>query len=92
MPQLGAIAVSSAALRNCALALHAAPADRGVHVATLTIGGLVERGDIFEHVRSRPERLGEVGDSTLDPDAIADAAWRLHTRRDRAEEVFSAFG
>ncbi|WP_405861566.1 hypothetical protein OG407_25695 [Streptomyces sp. NBC_01515] len=39
-----------------------------------------------------PERFGNVGDRTLDPDEIADGAWELVARRDRAEETFSVLG
>jgi hypothetical protein len=41
-------------------------------------------------VTSQPDRFGAVG--TLNPDRIADKAWRLYTERDRAEETFSALG
>ncbi|MBB5958080.1 NADP-dependent 3-hydroxy acid dehydrogenase YdfG [Saccharothrix tamanrassetensis] len=91
MPPLGALAIASAALRNYAVTLHAGLADQGVYAGNLTIGGLVERGDIHRLVKSQPEKFGDVGDKTLDPDDIADEAWRLFTGRDRAEAVFSAF-
>jgi hypothetical protein len=90
MPGLGALALSSAALRNYALTLNAGLADKGVYAGTLTIGGLIERGDIHTLVTSQPGRFGAVG--TLNPDRIADEAWRLYTERDRAEETFSALG
>ena len=89
MPMLGSLAVTSAALRNYAVTLHAALAARGVYAGTLTIGGLIERGDIHAYVRSRPEQFG-AATGTLDPDEIAEAAWRLYADRDRAEAVFSA--
>ncbi|WP_427921404.1 SDR family NAD(P)-dependent oxidoreductase [Streptomyces sp. cg40] len=92
MPTLGALAVSSAALRNYALTLNAALADTGVYAGNLVIGGLVERGDIHQLVTSNPEQFGDVGDRTLNPDEIADGAWELVTRRDRAEDTFSVFG
>jgi hypothetical protein len=41
-------------------------------------------------VTSQPDRFGPVG--TLNPDEIADAAWRLYAERDRAEATFSAVG
>ncbi|GGN24673.1 short-chain dehydrogenase [Lentzea pudingi] len=87
MPMLGALALSAAALRNYALTLNAALADKGVYAGTLTIGGLVERGDIHQAVRAHPERFGEV--RTLNPDDIAETAWQMVVKRDRAEEVFS---
>ena len=92
MPSLGALAVSSAALRNYALTLNAALADKGVYAGNLVIGGLIERGDIHRLITSNPEQFGNVGDHTLDPDEIADGAWELVARRDRAEDTFSVFG
>ncbi|MFD1045078.1 ROK family transcriptional regulator [Kibdelosporangium lantanae] len=55
----------------------------------LIIGGLIERGDIHDHVMANAEQYGQI--PTLNPDDIADTAWDLYTRRDRAEEIFSAF-
>lgn len=92
MPFLGALAVISAALRNYVITLNAGLAGTGVYAGTLTIGGLVERGDIHRFVRSRPEQFGDVPPRTLDPDDIAEAAWTMYTARDRAEEVFSVLG
>ncbi len=92
MPALGALAVTSAALRNYALTLNAGLAEKGIYAGTLTIGGLIERGDIHQLVKSRPEQYGDVGAWTLDPDEIADTAWRMYTERDRPEVTFSAFG
>ena len=89
MPMIGAFAVPSAALRNYVLTLNATVADKGVLAANLIIGGLVERGDIHAHVTANAETFGRIG--SLNPDDIADAAWDLHTKRDRADEVFSVF-
>jgi len=91
MPALGALAVASAALRNYALTLNAGLAGTGVYAGTLTIGGLIERGDIHRFVTSQPGQFGETGIPSLDPDDIADAAWDLCSKRDRAEATFSAF-
>lgn len=92
MPMLGQIALAAAALRNYALTLHAALADRGVYAATLTIGGLVERGDIHAMVTADPDKYGVANGRTLDPDRLADTAWHMYRTRDRAEEVFDALG
>jgi NADP-dependent 3-hydroxy acid dehydrogenase YdfG len=89
MPVLGALALASAALRNYALTLNAALAEKGVYAGTLTIGGVIERGDIHRAVASRPEQFGNLAGHTLDPDAVAETAWQMFVRRDRAEEVFS---
>jgi NADP-dependent 3-hydroxy acid dehydrogenase YdfG len=92
MPALGALAVASAALRNYALTLSAGLAGTGVYAGTLTIGGLIERGDIYRFVTSEAARFGGAGVGSLDPDVIADTAWDLYTRRDRAEATFSTLG
>ncbi|WUI01797.1 SDR family NAD(P)-dependent oxidoreductase [Spirillospora sp. NBC_00431] len=91
IPMLGNLAVSAAAMRNYALTLHAALADQGVYAGTLTIGGLIERGDIHRLITSQPERLGGMTVRTLDPDTIADTAWNLYKKRDTPEAVFNAF-
>jgi hypothetical protein len=39
---------------------------------------------------ANPDRFGDTGLKTLNPDDIADTAWQLYTKRDRAEAVISA--
>jgi NAD(P)-dependent dehydrogenase (short-subunit alcohol dehydrogenase family) len=85
MPVLGSLAPASAALRMYVLTLAAAVQEQGVYAATLTIGGLVERGDIHRMVVEQGAKL-----PTLDPDDIADTAWRMYLARDEAEAVFDA--
>ncbi|GIE97644.1 SDR family NAD(P)-dependent oxidoreductase [Paractinoplanes rishiriensis] len=85
MPALGNLALSSAALRNYAITLHAALAEQGVYAGTLTIGGLIERGDIHRFV-------GAAAVHTLNPDDIAETAWEMYAKRERAETVFNALG
>ncbi|MDN3353448.1 SDR family NAD(P)-dependent oxidoreductase [Actinomadura sp. DC4] len=87
MPALGDLAVASAALRNYALTLNAGLAEHGVYAGTLTIGGLIERGDIHTLLTSQ-EAFKGIG--TLDPDKIAETAWTLYTDRDRPEATFNA--
>jgi NAD(P)-dependent dehydrogenase (short-subunit alcohol dehydrogenase family) len=83
MPMLGNLAPASAALRMYALTLHAALAGRGVYVGALTIGGLIAGGDIHRMLLDRHL-------PTLDPDEIADTAWRMTVERTEAEAVFEA--
>ncbi|MEV0664143.1 SDR family NAD(P)-dependent oxidoreductase [Actinomadura luteofluorescens] len=92
IPMLGGFALSSAALRNYALTLNAALTDKGIYAGTLTIGGLVERGDIHRMVMSQMDGLDGLTVGTLNPDDIADTAWDLYAKRDRAEAVFNALG
>jgi len=89
IPFLGALALSSAALRNYVLTLNAGLADTGVYAGTLTIGGLIERGDIHGYVMAHPENFGDLPPATLNPDDIAATAWEMFSVRDRAEEVLS---
>ncbi|RDI54152.1 SDR family NAD(P)-dependent oxidoreductase [Nocardia mexicana] len=92
MPMLGQLVLPVAALRNYALTLHAALADRDVYAGTLTIGGLVERGDIHAMVTSDPAKFGAAEGHTLNPDDLADTAWEMYRTRDRAEQVFDMLG
>lgn len=79
LPFLGPYAPASGALRTYARTLAAAVADDGVHVGSLVVGGLIERGDIHQ-------MLTEPGVpapyATLDPDEVADAVWRLATEEE----------
>jgi len=86
MPMLGSLAPASAALRMYVLTLHAALRETGVHAGILTIGGLIERGDIHRVFTSQDHGFS-VG--TLDPDDIAERAWQLYTERE-AEAEFNA--
>jgi NAD(P)-dependent dehydrogenase (short-subunit alcohol dehydrogenase family) len=86
MPMLGTLAPASAALRMYVLTLAAAVRDQGVYAATLTIGGSVERGDIHRMIHGQD---GPVPGS-LDPDGIADTAWRMYVAREESEAVFDA--
>lgn len=89
LPAIGNLAIPSAALRNYAITLNAALADRGVYAGTLTIGGLIERGDIHRMFLAEAERLGGLTVGTLDPDVLAGAAWDLYKNRDSAEATFN---
>lgn len=88
MPPLGGLALASAALRNYAVTLHAALAPAGIYAGTITIGGLIERGDIHEALQSG-RGLGELRVATLNPDDLADTVWRLYTQRTEAEAVIN---
>ncbi len=77
-PPFTAFASAKAALRAIAQSLARDLGPKGVHVAHVIIDG----GINGERLRSRApdivERLGE--DGLLDPDAIADAYWHLHSQ------------
>ncbi len=90
MPPLGGLALASAALRNYAVTLHAALAPVGVYAGTLTIGGLIERGDIHEALLENPGLFGDVSASALNPDGLAEQLWQLYRDRTEAEAVVNA--
>jgi alpha-acetolactate decarboxylase len=76
-------------LRNYAITLNAALAPAGVYAGTITIGGLIERGDIHTAMRQNPG-FGELGVGTLNPDDLAETVWRLYSERTEAEAVVTA--
>jgi NAD(P)-dependent dehydrogenase (short-subunit alcohol dehydrogenase family) len=87
MPMLGSLAPASAALRMYVLTLHATLRETGVYAGALTIGGLIERGDIHRIFTSQDHGFMP---GTLNPDDIADSAWSLYTGREKAEAEFTA--
>lgn len=86
MPPLGGLALYAAALRNYAITLHAALAPAGVYAGTITIGGLIERGDIYQSMREG-SNLINLGVGTLNPDELAETVWQLYAERKDAEAV-----
>ena len=90
MPPLGGLALAAAALRNYALTLHAALAPVGVYAGTLTIGGLIERGDIHHALLAEPNLFGDVSATTLNPDELAETLWRLLRDRTEPEVIVNA--
>jgi NAD(P)-dependent dehydrogenase (short-subunit alcohol dehydrogenase family) len=90
MPPLGGLALASAAVRNYALTLHAALAPAGVYAGTITIGGLIERGDIYHALTADPTGFGGVKAGTLDPDELAETVWQLYLDGTEPEFVASA--
>ncbi|MFD2792248.1 hypothetical protein ACFS27_01670 [Promicromonospora vindobonensis] len=88
LPFLGPFAPASAALRTYALTLAEAAAPDGVHVGSLVVGGLIERGDIHQLLTSGPPDVGSalspaIAGATLDPDDLADAVWRIAAGAER---------
>jgi hypothetical protein len=65
-------------------------ADKGIYAGTLTIGGLIERGDIHRLFSSQSDKLGDLTVQTLSPDTIADTASNLYSKRDSPEAIFNA--
>jgi hypothetical protein len=89
MPPLGGLALFAAALRNYAITLNAALKPKGIYAGTITIGGLIDRGDIYQGMQANPGLLG-VDVATLNPDELAETVWQLYTERTEAEAVINA--
>jgi NADP-dependent 3-hydroxy acid dehydrogenase YdfG len=89
MPPLAGLALYAAVLRNYAITLNAALAPAGVYAGTITIGGLIERGDIHTAMQQNPA-FGELGVGTLKPDDLAETVWHLYSERTDAEAVVTA--
>jgi hypothetical protein len=90
MPALGGMALAAAALRNYAITLNAALQPAGVYAGTVTIGGLIDRGDIHGAMQANPDLFGDITAATLNPDDLAEIVWRLYTERTEAEAVINA--
>jgi NADP-dependent 3-hydroxy acid dehydrogenase YdfG len=86
MPPLGGLALWAAAIRNYAVTLHAALAPAGIYAGTITIGGLIERGDIYQAMQANQDSFG-VEVATLNPDELAEIVWHLYSERTEAEAV-----
>ena len=85
-PALASVAVAQSGLLSYLLALAAEVAPRGVHVASLQVGGLIEgsaAARLFDAGHFR-----DVGTSALrriDPDDLAEQVWRITHGGDRVE-------
>ncbi|MDT5000198.1 MAG: hypothetical protein QOK12_2303 [Mycobacterium sp.] len=90
MPKLGGLALASAVLRNYALTLHTALAPIGVYAGTVTIGGLIDRGDLHSALVEDPDLFGNLSVSILNPDELADLLWTLFRDRTEPEAVVNA--
>jgi len=64
------------------------PAD--VYAGTITIGGLIDRGDIHGAMQANKDLFGDITVATLNPDDLADTVWQLCTERTEAEAVINA--
>jgi hypothetical protein len=84
------LALMAAALRNYAITLNAALQPAGVYAGTITIGGLIDRGDIHGAMQANPDLFGDLTAATLNPDDLADTVWRLYSERASAEAVINA--
>ena len=77
-PLFAHFASAKAGLRNLAQALAREYGPRGVHVAHVVIDGGINGDRLKSYLPEWLESLGE--DGTLDPDAIADSFWHLHSQ------------
>ena len=88
--RLGNIGMALAAVRNYYLNLHAELADRGVQVAAVNIGALIEGSVPHRAVLAVPD-LPATPES-VHPDVLAEHFWDLYRDRDRAEVLVGSFG
>lgn len=77
-PLFAHFAVAKAGLRSLAQALARDYGPRGVHVAHVVIDGAVNGDRLKRQFPAHLEQLGE--DGSLDPDAVAEAFWWLHSQ------------
>ncbi len=77
-PPFTAFASAKAALRAIAQSMARDLGPKGVHVAHVIIDGGINGEKLRDRAPAVIEKLGE--DGLLDPDAIADAYWHLHTQ------------
>lgn len=77
-PNFSHFAASKAGLRNLAQALGREYGPQGVHVAHVVIDGAVNGDIVRDRFGGYLDKLGE--DGALEPDAIADAFWNLHSQ------------
>lgn len=77
-PPFTAFAAAKAGLRALAQSMARDLGPKGIHVAHVIIDGVINGERLRERAPDIIERLGE--DGLLDPDAIAEAYWHLHTQ------------
>lgn len=77
-PGFAHFGAAKAALRNMAQALAKEYGPRGVHVGHVVVDGAINGERLRQRFGEYLEALGE--DGSLDPDAIADAYWFMHSQ------------
>jgi hypothetical protein len=70
--------------------LHAALQPVGVYAGTITIGGPIDRGDIYGAMQANPDLFGDITVATLNRDDLAETVWQRYTERTEAEAVINA--
>ncbi len=77
-PNFAHFGAAKAGLRNLAQALAKDYGPRGVHVGHVVVDGAINGDMVRTHFSEYLDALGE--DGALDPDAIAEAFWFMHTQ------------
>lgn len=77
-PNFGHFSAAKAGLRNLAQALAKEYGPQGVHVGHIVVDGVINGESVQSRFEGYIEKLGE--DGALEPDAIAEAYWFLHTQ------------
>ena len=77
-PGFAHFSAAKAGLRNMAQALAKEYGPKGVHVGHVVVDGVINGEMVQNRFGDYLDSLGE--DGALDPDAIADAYWFMHTQ------------
>jgi NAD(P)-dependent dehydrogenase (short-subunit alcohol dehydrogenase family) len=77
-PNFAHFGAAKAALRNLAQALAKDYGPRGVHVGHVVVDGVINGEVVRTHFGEYLDAMGE--DGSMEPDAIAEAFWFLHTQ------------
>ncbi len=77
-PNFAHFGAAKAGLRNLAQALAKDYGPRGVHVGHVVVDGVINGEMVRTRFKEYLDHLGE--DGTLEPDAIAEAFWFMHTQ------------
>ncbi len=77
-PNFAHFGAAKAALRNLAQALAKDYGPKGVHVGHVVVDGVINGESVRKRFGEYLDQLGE--DGSLEPDAIADAYWFMHSQ------------
>jgi NAD(P)-dependent dehydrogenase (short-subunit alcohol dehydrogenase family) len=77
-PNFAAFAAAKGGLRFMAQSMARELGPKGIHVATVLLDGAIDSPMMWREHRDRMEKLGT--DGAIQPDAVADAYWQLHSQ------------
>lgn len=77
-PNFSAFAAAKGGLRFMAQSMARELGPKGIHVATVLLDGAIDSPMMWREHRDRMEKLG--ADGAIQPDAVAEAYWQLHSQ------------